>query len=592
MAVYHYDYGDYAYEPTYFDSELACDTNSRHYDSAGYDFSPAETYVPHSEYNDREHTYECYEPEDVQGTDYEAVEEADYGLMQTEYGQPGYWEEYHRRRYDILYGSDFENVEGLPDVYDDATHVAFETAPAPDPYDESDAVSHTEEMVVVEGIEDGEKCIFEAEASDEDELLAWRELWNRGPPIGENELAWAEAMDMWRQRIEADVHSGEESPGEGVFPPEPVLHEELISAAAHAYIDAAVDDDASPLSLDELQAAYDRGEIPEEDREECARMLGELWACELEDQRLLVAGYVWDDELGEYVHPDGSNSSEEYDVEEEEDIDLVEHVDVYSAPDVPDLPFIALAGIHARSFSSHQPSHPETSKRQFAPRRRFPKMPKPRFPLGFRNRRHRVFIPAQHRPLLPIPRAPRSKSRRRRSKGRTPVTADLRRELPPHLALIVSSAESTKAPRTASSAAGTMVPAPSATPPPVTDDSRCSLATVPIVAASIIDTKDPVPPDIPTPSPTTSLSNENPSPDAVIIPRKPEPPNIRLTAATSSSVSSSVPIRVSVTDTVLRVAVPKPPKIPVTATAQITARNSSARRRLNAQRRIAKKGKG
>ncbi|KAJ7154881.1 hypothetical protein C8R43DRAFT_1235155 [Mycena crocata] len=566
MAVHYDDYGDYG---------------------GAYDVAPAGYDEPPDEYTRDEFALYEEEPYASDGAYYEEVE-ADDGLMETEYGEPGYWEEYHRRRYEILYGSDSEGDEGVTDVYDEETHVAFEAAAAPYSYGEPDAGPHAEEVVVAEAVEHGREPIFEAEALDEDDILAWRELWERGPSMGENELAWAEAMDAWRQRIEASAYE-DESTVEDLTPA--AVEEGPICAPSPIYVEPTLDE-APPMTLEELQASYDRGEIPEEDRAECARMLGELWACELEDQRLLAAGYVWDDELGEYVHPDGSDSSEEYDAEEE-DVVWVEHADV------PNVPLTALAGAHTPSFSSHHTPPPELPKHQLAPRRRFPRSAKLKSPLEFRNRRCRMFIPAQRRPLPPVPRAPRSKLRRRTNKGRTTVTSNVKRDLPPHLALVVSSAESTNlAPSTPSAAVSTIVPAPSATPPPVADDSRCSLATVPIVAASILDAEDPLPPDIPTFLSAAPPTNKNPVPDAVVIPRVPKPPNILVTATTTSSVSHPIPVSppvpacTSVIDAVLRVPVPKPPKIAVPASAQVVVLNASAQRRRNAQRRIAKKGKG
>ncbi|KAJ7801362.1 hypothetical protein B0H14DRAFT_3155580 [Mycena olivaceomarginata] len=67
--------------------------------------------------------------------------------------------------------------------------------------------------------------------------------------------------------------------------------------------------------LRELQTSCDRGEISENEREKDARVLADLWACELEDQRVRAEGYVWNEELGEYFHPDDVHPSfEEEDV--------------------------------------------------------------------------------------------------------------------------------------------------------------------------------------------------------------------------------------------------------------------------------------
>ena len=118
-------------------------------------------------------------------------------------------------------------------------------------------------------------------------------------------------MDAWRQRIEADEESCEEDIADDFVSYAPAPDEESVHVPALEYLEEPLDTAPAPLTLEELQASYDRGEIPEDDRDECARLLGELWACELEDQRLITAGYVWNKELGDYVHPDEADSSVE-----------------------------------------------------------------------------------------------------------------------------------------------------------------------------------------------------------------------------------------------------------------------------------------
>ncbi|KAJ7127558.1 hypothetical protein C8R43DRAFT_957763 [Mycena crocata] len=537
MAVYYDDYGDYGFAPGAFYP----DVNDTHpyYEGSAYDVAPAGYDEPHDEYAHDEFEPTLYEEEPYASDSayYEEVE-ADDGLMEIECGQPGYWEEYQRRRYEIIHGTDSAEVE-YPDASgDDAELVLDGTVQGDRRYTELD----------VDAVEQYSVDAAAVTSGDDDGKSSWMAVWDLGPPIGENEVAWAEAMDVWRQRIASRVteHSYEPDCAEEsvTYAPPPaacvVDHVVELGVAEQPPMEDAL------LSLEELQAAYDRGEIPDEDREECARMLGELWACELEDQCLLAAGHVWNDELGEYMHPDGSDLSEEYEVEED-DVMLNEHADVYSASDVPDLPLVALSGINAPSFPSQHapPLKSSDSKHQFAPRRHFSRAPKLKFrPDPAHGQRIHTLMPK-----------------------RRPSTR-------------------------ASEAAGTMVPAPSATPPPVADDSRCSLATVPIVAADIRHAKDPVPPDKQTSSIATHAAAVKLVPDAILIPRLPKPPNICAARTTVSSVSPSVPVRISVPDSVLRVAVPKPPKILAPAAAQVAAHNSSAQHCLNAQRRIAKKGKG
>ncbi|KAJ7160537.1 hypothetical protein C8R43DRAFT_947748 [Mycena crocata] len=113
MAVYYDDYGDYGFAPAAFYTEVN-DTHP-YYEGGAYDVAPAGYDEPPDEY-----TCDEEEPYASDGAYYEEVE-ADDGLMETEYGEPGYWEEYHRRRYEILYGSDSVGDEGVTDVYDEET---------------------------------------------------------------------------------------------------------------------------------------------------------------------------------------------------------------------------------------------------------------------------------------------------------------------------------------------------------------------------------------------------------------------------------------------------------------------------------------
>ncbi|KAJ7449357.1 hypothetical protein B0H11DRAFT_2247286 [Mycena galericulata] len=218
----------------------------------------------------------------------------------------GYWEEYHRRRYEIIYGSDFgEDEEELPETSDEE-HRAGGFSGAVDPYDAPDVSGDyaSAEMVELEGAED--------------EVAIWEATWERGPPVGENELEWAVTMDAWRQRIEAGADIDEESGADAVSAYAPAADRGLVRIPPFECAEAPLDVVTVPPTFEELQAACDRGEIPEADREECARLLGELWACELEDQGLLAAGYVWNEELGDYVHATETDLPEEYEREEDD----------------------------------------------------------------------------------------------------------------------------------------------------------------------------------------------------------------------------------------------------------------------------------
>ncbi|KAJ7833939.1 hypothetical protein B0H14DRAFT_2591148 [Mycena olivaceomarginata] len=258
MALYYdyYDeYGDVLPPPDH--SELTYDAEQFYDDHTAYDVAAAEYYDLGDGYayaaTHPEVQYDTFRSEE--GLDYEESEELDDGCMQIAYGEPGYWEEYQRRRYEIIYGVDSVEEEESP----------------PPSEGEGDW-------------DDGGAAIEDDEASE------WAAAWERGPRLDENELVWAEAMKAWRQTIELD--------------------------AADSAVDFKPKRALSSLRAASLTRLYDRGDIADSDREECARILRELWACELEDQRLLAAGYVWDEEMGEYVHPVETDTPVEYDADE------------------------------------------------------------------------------------------------------------------------------------------------------------------------------------------------------------------------------------------------------------------------------------
>ncbi|KAJ7815463.1 hypothetical protein B0H13DRAFT_1924163 [Mycena leptocephala] len=190
MAVYYDEYGDYAYENEFLDHpELAYDADPHHCD-AGYFLAPADYYESCDEYSyrDAHPTFDNCEPYASSGSGYKDVEKTNAGCMRIAYGEPGYWEEYQRRRYEIIYGADSGEEA---DTLEDDAEPALDAAAADDPYEEPDELH--EYAVEVARI----PCV------EEDAAAAWVAMWERGSLVGENELAWAEAMDAWRQNIEA-----------------------------------------------------------------------------------------------------------------------------------------------------------------------------------------------------------------------------------------------------------------------------------------------------------------------------------------------------------------------------------------------------
>ncbi|KAJ6527686.1 hypothetical protein B0H19DRAFT_1275052 [Mycena capillaripes] len=139
--------------------------------------------------------------------------------------------------------------------------------------------------------------------SVDDEAEAWAACWAQGPSGDRHPLDWLDTMEDWRERIEAARASKLEGSSDEF---EPVGKAEFEPEGAPESDEPVVSAWMGP-ELQKLQAAYDCGEVPEEECEEYARVLADLWACELEDQRVRAEGYVWNEELGEYLHPDDAH---------------------------------------------------------------------------------------------------------------------------------------------------------------------------------------------------------------------------------------------------------------------------------------------
>ncbi|KAF8199241.1 hypothetical protein K438DRAFT_1823308 [Mycena galopus ATCC 62051] len=586
MAVYYDEYGEWhsAYTQHDFYDDLdpcydhpACEAVAAEY-CEFYDETPYEDvpYVSHhydtrssdgadfEEVHETPYEHALYASQHCDtrvsdGVNYEDREPVNGGCMEIEYGQPGYWEEYHRRRYEIIYGS--EAGEEEEEILEASDGVGDLRPDPPAMYEGSVSLGQDDAAEVADS-EEGES------------VHAWNEVWERGPLPGENELAWAEAMEAWRQRIEVNGDSGDESSADSFIPYVPESDTEFIHTSTEELRDIV-----SPLpTLEELQASYDRGEIPEEDHEEGVRLLGELWACELEDQRLSAAGYVWNEELGEYIHP---AEPAEYDTDKEDFVAAylvthavceVQHLAELTPP-VP-IPVIPHRLVPARVFPRR--SFPLSSRRPFS-------LSKPKFTK--RPFFARMQTPPLRRPFIPKARPPPAKTRKRHHVP-PHASRSMPRDPPPHMD--TNTKTSPLAAVFSAENAAAMAPAPSATPPPVVDDSRCSLGTVPIVAVEVLVPKEPVPPDIPSTPSATSLPSSKDSPvDTVLIPKEPGPPNIHATTISMSA----VPARTTVPNSVVPTPVPKPPNIPPVALPQLKDLSASAQRRRNAQRRIAKKGK-
>ncbi|KAF8187644.1 hypothetical protein K438DRAFT_1764802 [Mycena galopus ATCC 62051] len=182
MAIYYeyYDYGDD--DPTFSDFQEASDDWDPHYDDAAYRgyYEQYDSYVcensPTTLYPDESYAYE-----DAGG---------DGDCMEIAYGEPGYWEEYHWRRYEIIYGTDVVEEVVSTDPPDNDGGLVYSE---PEAYE--GAHDSADNYAAVYGDKDGLVV---------DSVAAWETAWDIGPSITENELAWAEAMEEWRQRLVAE----------------------------------------------------------------------------------------------------------------------------------------------------------------------------------------------------------------------------------------------------------------------------------------------------------------------------------------------------------------------------------------------------
>ncbi|KAJ7934531.1 hypothetical protein B0H13DRAFT_2305624 [Mycena leptocephala] len=538
VALYYDEYGElhhsaYAHPDFYdgfdlYDDQPACEAGEiPYYDEPAYSED-----APAGYYEDLPTGY-C-ENAPAASADYDAGFPDGYGCGAVENVDDGCM-------YEIIYGSDSTGIEGdeIADASDDCDEFARNATAVED-------LNRSHELTLESADEvDSATASVALGGGEEHAALAWSEYWEQRPLPGENELAGAELMEGGPLSIEADA------PNE--VPPAP-FEPEPICTPISMYVKEELETASPAPTLEELQTSYDCGEIPQEYREECANILADQWEFELEDQQLLDAGYVWNEEMGEYVQsvetelPD--NSIGEYALS-------VPHLNSILVRDV-----LQIASIPPRPVfvaPSHRVNNPQrrTARPAFykAPTRRFSPTP----PRLWRRPPAARFA-GQSRPFFPRSQPPRHSR----------VSADRdtkKRNQPPNLPRVTSAPSPSASIRTPANVVATIGPASRATPPAVADNSRCSLDTVPLVAADVHAQKEPVPPDIPA-SAFPSIAGP-PSPAVVCIPRRPKPPNIRNQLAPT-----------------------RPPNRVGAVVSQLKNSNATAERRRNAQRRLAKKGKG
>ncbi|KAJ7256960.1 hypothetical protein C8J57DRAFT_1343416 [Mycena rebaudengoi] len=510
--VYYDDYDDYDYEPTFYDTSDTTDIVDDPYDDETYDTAQVDGYEAYGDagsadmlsYSDSVASMTC--------DTHEGQREELGGYEEDE------WEE--DNRYAPPYNSDSDPTIGEGEV-------AYEPGDFGELLTDAPYASYAAETTVQ--IAEGDEL-----SPDDEEAAAWAAAWVQGPLVGEDELAWADAMDDWRQQIEAartmDLEEYQE----------PLCNE--------ANPQDVGDLDEPPLSahwmlseLEQLQASYDEGEVPENEREEYARVLADLWACELEDQRVRAEGYVWNEELGEYLYPhDTDPPFDEEDIvhplstREDIDVDAQEHLADVSRtfwdvnplliaavypPFVPHTPrgsYQMLPTTRAQTTYAHPPKTLSAKKEGMAYRSSSAVRP---FKTTNSNRRASRKRQRDSPPHLPASRT--SAPERVAAKAPPPPGApeSLREatkislvDLAAHLPIQPTLPE----PKTAASVTAQPVNVPSNTDDKtLSDDGHLPDAS----------TKD-APPALPGAGAASSLSQCHPTVDTVVLPRLPKPPNI------------------------------------------------------------------
>ncbi|KAJ7929812.1 hypothetical protein B0H13DRAFT_2310197 [Mycena leptocephala] len=297
MASY-YDYGDYgpadydSPEPTYYDPEPSYDPEPEYYDPeppydddvSRYD-NQDDADVPTDEiYEDYGHGSDADIPAYHKGG-YYVEEDGDVGAMSMDCDGPRYEADY------LVQGSDEYLLEDEKSPVEDAfactAHIEAPCAFAD----------------VLEG--DGVCC---------PDAVAWADEWVRCPPSGECSATWESAMHAWRERIVADA--APESPTQ--------LMDAESPAPPHAPWMAD--------HLDAMQYALQQGHVPDDERVQNAQTLAELCADQLADECAQATGWVWDEERGDYWHPDHGYTADDPELADDE-VDLEGQLESVIPPD-------------------------------------------------------------------------------------------------------------------------------------------------------------------------------------------------------------------------------------------------------------------
>ncbi|KAJ7192906.1 hypothetical protein GGX14DRAFT_405964 [Mycena pura] len=159
-------------------------------------------------------------------------------------------------------------------------------------YEVDDSPIHTAENVVWQPP-------FDLDTATEAEIdaCAWRSHYARGPPPDVSPDSWYDDMEAWRVSIDASLQAEEAAvlvdDVQALETRVPEVDEPGVYEPAHVTWVADM--------LAHLHEAHERGELPDNEYE---AKLEELQADKLEEQGLLADGWIWNEESGDYWHPE------------------------------------------------------------------------------------------------------------------------------------------------------------------------------------------------------------------------------------------------------------------------------------------------
>ncbi|KAJ7201898.1 hypothetical protein GGX14DRAFT_399849 [Mycena pura] len=483
----HYDVESAYYdpEPAYYDPDPTYD------DPDPSVYEPEESYAYGAQYDDQ--PYE----DDASGDfceDYDDGIEADEELVHE--GFPG----------EQILGTDFGHEE-----QSDNERCVLPHYPE---YEVDDGPVHAAENVVWQPPFDPDTAT-EAEV----DACAWRSHYARGPPPDVSPDDWYDDMEAWRVSIDASLQAEAGTYAHDVCAPDTVYTPEVEPMPpAHATWVADM--------LAHLHEAHGRGELPDNEYES---KIEALQADELEEQGLLDDGWIWDEERGDYWHPERGWGADGADDDEPAapqpplpDTTYAAHFSVHVTPPyLADFDAAAIPALDSMS-PNHQlvylvaqpaatsPPHFTASARPKPCKLDPPRYCLPRSSYAPRERTHPIKHPSQRPYQRSLSARPTSRNRQR-TRRRTRSCPDFKRDLPPHLATPLS------APPTQLKTADAASPP---TPPVPPDISTASTAVIPDIGpvhptappelpiAAVNVNRAPVPPDIPPSHSCSSLATQ------------------------------------------------------------------------------------